>query len=83
MLQCRTLNLLGNDYINNLQEQMVFIGDDKDKIKKLKMTIAHLTIFNFLFQAECRAGISEHGKTVGMMHFLFHIDGMAHLAVFI
>jgi hypothetical protein len=53
--------ILPDSYVNSLREQMIFIGDDKEKIKKLKTTIAHLTIFNFLFQAECRAGISEHG----------------------
>jgi len=58
----KKLQVLTDDYINNLKDQMIPINDtNKDLIKKLKQTIAHLTIFNFLFQAECRAGIFEHG----------------------
>jgi hypothetical protein len=53
--------ILSEDYINALRDQMIPINDNKEIIKKLKQTIAQLTIFNFLFQAECRAGISEHG----------------------
>jgi len=53
---------LSDDYINSLKDQMIPIDENnKDIIKKLKQTIAHLAIFNFLSQAECRAGFFEHG----------------------
>ncbi len=52
---------LTEDYINALRDQMIPVNVNQEIIKKLRQTIAHLTIFNFLFQAECRAGISEHG----------------------
>ncbi|MHA1256148.1 MAG: hypothetical protein ACTSPS_11175 [Promethearchaeota archaeon] len=57
----KNILILSQDNINKLRDQMIYIGDDKEKVKKLKVTMAHLTIFNFLFQAECRAGIFEHG----------------------
>ena len=53
--------ILSDDYIYKLKDQMIPIGDNKELIKKVKQTIAHLTIFNYLFQVECRAGIFEHG----------------------
>jgi hypothetical protein len=52
---------LSDDYINTLKDQMIPIANNKNIKNKLKQTIAHLTILNFLFQAECRIGISEHG----------------------
>ena len=52
---------LSDDYINTLKDQMIPIANNKNIKNKLKKTIAHLTILNFLFQAECRIGISEHG----------------------
>lgn len=52
---------LSDDYINTLGDQMISINHNRDLINKLRQTIAHLTIFNFLFQGECRAGIAEHG----------------------
>ncbi len=52
---------LSDDYINTLKDQMIPIANNKNIKRKLKQTIAHLTILNFLFQAECRIGISEHG----------------------
>ena len=56
------ITILSNDYVNNLKAQMIPIGEhNKELIKKVKQTIAHLTIFNFISQAECRAGIFEHG----------------------
>jgi hypothetical protein len=57
----KKLLVLTDDAINILKEQMIPVDNNKELIKKVKQTIAHLTIFNFLFQAECRAGISEHG----------------------
>lgn len=58
----KKLQVLDDDYVNALKEQMIPINENnKELIKLLKQTIAHLTIFNFLFQAECRAGIFEHG----------------------
>jgi hypothetical protein len=47
--------------INDLKDQMITVDQNIEIVKKLRRTIAHLSIFNFLFQAECRAGISEHG----------------------
>jgi hypothetical protein len=52
---------LSDEYINILRDQMIPINNKTEIIKKLRQTIAQLTIFNFLFQGECRAGISEHG----------------------
>ncbi len=52
---------LSDEYINSLRDEMIPIKDNREIITKLRQTIAHLTIFNFLFQGECRAGISEHG----------------------
>ena len=52
---------LPDDYINRLKDQMIPISNNKNIKNKLKQTMAHLTILNFLFQAECRVGISEHG----------------------
>jgi len=40
---------------------MISIENDKDIIKQLKQTIAQLTIYSFLSQAECRFSISEQG----------------------
>ena len=57
----KNILIISQDNINILRDQMIYIGDDKEKMKKLKVTMAHLTLFNFLFQAECRAGIFEHG----------------------
>jgi hypothetical protein len=52
---------LSDDYINSLRDQMIPINNNRNIINKLRQSIAQLTIFNFLFQGECRAGISEHG----------------------
>jgi len=57
----KKVQFLSPEYVNNLKDQMIPIGQDKEIIKKLKQTIAHLTIYNFLYQAECRAGIFDHG----------------------
>jgi len=57
----KKIQIVPQDRINELKDQMIPVGDNKEIIKKLRQTIAHLSIFNFLFQAECRAGISEHG----------------------
>lgn len=57
----KKVQFLSEEYINDLKVQMIPIGQDKEIIKKLKQTIAHLTIYNFLYQAECRAGIFDHG----------------------
>ncbi len=55
------ITFVSDDYINSLRNQMIPVNNNRELINKLRQTIAHLTIFNFLFQAECRAGISEHG----------------------
>jgi len=52
---------LSDDYINTLSDQMIPVNHNRDIVNKFRQTIAHLTIFNFLFQGECRAGIAEHG----------------------
>ncbi len=57
----KEIKFVSDDYINSLRDQMIPINSNREIIYKLRQTIAHLTIFNFLFQAECRAGISEHG----------------------
>jgi len=61
IVEHNNLTVLSDDYISNLKDQMIPIANESDLLKKVKQTIAHLTIFNFLFQAECRAGIFEHG----------------------
>ena len=61
-VQNKEIVFLSDDYINSLKDQMIPITNhNKQIIKKLRQTIAQLTVFNFLFQGECRAGISEHG----------------------
>jgi hypothetical protein len=57
----KEIKFLSDDYINNLKDQMIPIGNNKEIAKKLKQTIAHLTIFSFLSDFECRMGIFEHG----------------------
>ncbi len=57
----KNLTILPSVDINNLRDQMIPIDNNIEFLKKVKETIAHLTIFNFLYQAECRAGIFEHG----------------------
>ena len=60
-LKTKKITCLSDDYIENLKENMISIENDKDIIKQLKQTIAHLTIYSFLSQAECRMSISEQG----------------------
>lgn len=56
------IQFLSNEEIQELGSQMIPITDNnKGIIKKLKRTIAELTINNFIFQGECRAGILESG----------------------
>ena len=57
----KKLSFLTENDVNNLRDQMIPIKDNKEIIKKMKETIAHLTIFNYLSKADCRVGISEHG----------------------
>ena len=57
----KKLTFLLDEHANSLKDQMVTINGNKDIIKKLKQTIASLTIFNFTMKADCRIGISEHG----------------------
>jgi len=57
----KKITCLSDDYIENLKENMISIDNNKDIIKQLKQTIAHLTIYSFLSQAECRMSISEQG----------------------
>jgi len=60
-LKTKKIKCLSDDYIENLKGNMISIVDNKDLIKQLKQTIAHLTIYSFLSQAECRMSISEQG----------------------
>ncbi len=59
IVENKEITMLNEEYINTLKDQMIPVNNEI--INKLRQTIAHITIFNFLFQAECRAGISEHG----------------------
>ncbi|MHA1492302.1 MAG: hypothetical protein ACTSRI_21945, partial [Promethearchaeota archaeon] len=59
--QNKKIQFLSDGYINNLKDQMIPIGDNKELINKLKKAIAHLTIYSFLLQGECRLSIYEHG----------------------
>jgi hypothetical protein len=60
-LKTKKIKCLSDDYIENLKGNMISIVDNKDVIRQLKQTIAHLTIYSFLSQAECRMSISEQG----------------------
>jgi len=60
-LKTKKITCLSDDYIENLKGNMISIVDNKDIIKQLKQTIAQLTIYSFLSQAECRFSISEQG----------------------
>jgi hypothetical protein len=60
-LKTKKITCLSDDYIENLKENMISIDNNKDIIKQLKQTIAQLTIYSFLSQAECRFSISEQG----------------------
>ncbi len=68
------IRFLSDDYVNNLKDQMIPINDNKEIIKKLKQTIAQLTIFNFLSEADCRLGIFEHGP--------YYFEGKAEPLIF-
>ncbi len=60
-LKSKKITCLSDDYIENLKGNMISIDNNKDLIKQLKQTIAQLTIYSFLSQAECRMSISEQG----------------------
>ncbi len=60
-LKSKKITCVSDDYIENLKENMISIEHNKDIIKQLKQTIAHLTIYSFLSQAECRMSMSEQG----------------------
>ncbi|MHA1268286.1 MAG: hypothetical protein ACTSPY_00745 [Candidatus Helarchaeota archaeon] len=57
----KKIQILSDERIEELKDQMIPIKDNKELIKKLKRTMAELTIYNFIFQCECRAGIFESG----------------------
>jgi len=61
ILKNKKLTYLSDDYIEKLKSNMIPINNNKEITKRLKQTIAHLTIYSFLSQAECRFSISEHG----------------------
>jgi len=61
VLKNKRLTCLSDDYIEKLKGNMIPINNNKEITKRLKQTIAHLTIYSFLSQAECRFTISEHG----------------------
>lgn len=56
-----TIRIIPQKFVEKLREEMVPVGDRPDLVKKVKRTTAMLTSRNFLAQAECRAGIFEHG----------------------
>ncbi|MBD3228805.1 MAG: hypothetical protein GF329_11520 [Candidatus Lokiarchaeota archaeon] len=56
------IQILADDKVQELGNQMIQITDDnRGIITNLKKTTAELTIHNFIFQGECRAGIFESG----------------------
>ncbi len=57
----KKIRCLSEDYIKKLKDDMIPINNNKELTKRLKQTIAHLTIYSFLSQAECRLSISEQG----------------------
>jgi len=57
----KKIRCLSDDYIKKLKDDMIPINNNKEITKRLKQTIAHLTIYSFLSQAECRLSISEQG----------------------
>ncbi len=58
----KKIQFLSNKNIEDLKDDMIAINNDNlDIIKKLKRIMAELTIYNFIFQGECRAGIFESG----------------------
>jgi len=58
----KKIQVLSNDDIENLKSDMIKIDSTNSHLmKKLKRTMAELTIYNFIFQGECRAGILESG----------------------
>ncbi len=57
----KKIRCLSDDYITKLKDDMIPIDDNKELTKRLKQKIAHLTIYSFLSQAECRLSISEQG----------------------
>jgi len=61
ILKNKKITCLSDDYIEKLKDNMIPINNNKEITKRLKQTIAHLTIYSFLSQAECRMSISEHG----------------------
>jgi hypothetical protein len=61
VLETKKITCLSDDYIEKLKDNMIPIEDNKDIIKQVKQTIALLTIYSFLSQAECRFSISEQG----------------------
>jgi len=62
ILKNKRLTFLSDEYIEKLKGNMISINNNNKEITKhLKQTIAHLTIYSFLSQAECRFTISEHG----------------------
>jgi len=61
ILKNKKITCLSDDYIEKLKDNMIPINNNKEITKRLKQTIAHLTIYSFLSRAECRMSISEHG----------------------
>jgi hypothetical protein len=61
IIDSNKITFLSDEYINNLKDQMTYVGDNKELTEKLKQTMAQLTIFKFLSAADCRMGIFEHG----------------------
>lgn len=56
-----TIRILSDDLLTTLRKEMVSVENNPELIKKIKRTIAQLTIRNFLAMGECRAGIFEQG----------------------
>ncbi|MHA1405471.1 MAG: hypothetical protein ACTSSI_17030 [Candidatus Helarchaeota archaeon] len=77
-----TIVCLDQNVIDRLYSEMIPVKE-KSIISKMKRTTAMLTNYNFLMQAECRAGIFEHGpyyvegtdEVIFFKEFQFLYDG--------
>jgi hypothetical protein len=56
-----TIQIISQQSVDTLRQEMVPVQDKPELLRKMKRTMATLTSRNFLAQAECRAGIFEHG----------------------
>ncbi|MHA1252467.1 MAG: hypothetical protein ACTSRP_20955 [Candidatus Helarchaeota archaeon] len=71
----KKIQVLSNDDIENLKSDMIKIDSTNSHLmKKLKRTMAELTIYNFIFQGECRAGIISTISPIPNVIFGMTID---------